>query len=58
MLFHTGLRALFPLVSEAVEKIMPVSRLRWITFGHVEADECGSMNQWLAGPQAAVASQI
>jgi flavorubredoxin len=56
LLFHTGLRALFPLISAAVETLMPLSRLRWITFGHVEADECGSMNQWLAAaPQASVA---
>ena len=53
LLFHTGLRAMFPLVSEAVARIMPVERLRWITFGHVEADECGAMNEWLAAaPQA------
>ena len=56
LLFHTGLRSLFPLVSEAVGRVMPVDRLRWITFGHVEADECGSMNQWLAvAPDAQVA---
>ena len=42
LLFHTGLRALYPLVSEAVAKVTPVDRLRWITFGHVEGDECGS----------------
>jgi flavorubredoxin len=56
LLFHTGLRALFPLVSEAVAQVMPVERLRWITFGHVEADECGAMNLWLAAsPGAQVA---
>jgi flavorubredoxin len=56
LLFHTGLRALFPLVAEAVAKVMPVERLRWITFGHVEADECGSLNDWLAAaPNAQVA---
>jgi len=56
LLFHCGMRGLFPLVSEAVARIMPVDRLRWITFGHVEADECGAMNQWLAAaPQAEVA---
>jgi flavorubredoxin len=56
LLFHTGLRALYPLVSEAVAKVTPVDRLRWITFGHVEGDECGSMNQWLAAaPSAEVA---
>lgn len=56
LLFHTGLRSLFPLVSSAVAKIIPVDRLKWITFGHVEADECGSMNSWLlASPHAQVA---
>lgn len=56
LLFHCGMRALFPAVSEAVARVMPVERLRWITFGHVEADECGSMNQWLAAaPQSQVA---
>ncbi len=55
LLFHTGPRAMFPLISGAVSKVVPVERLRWITFGHVEADECGSMNQWLA---AAPNSQV
>jgi flavorubredoxin len=48
LLFHTGPRAMFGLVSQAVGRIVPVESLRWITFGHVESDECGSMNQWLA----------
>jgi flavorubredoxin len=56
LLFHTGPRALFPLVSAAVAAVIPVERLRWITFGHFEADESGSMNQWLAAaPRAEVA---
>lgn len=56
LLFHTGPRAMFPLVSEAVARVVPVEQLRWITFGHVESDECGSMNQWLAAaPNAQVA---
>ncbi|MGD9603175.1 MAG: MBL fold metallo-hydrolase [Gammaproteobacteria bacterium] len=56
LLFHCGGRALFPLVSAAVTKVMPLTRLRWISFGHVESDECGSMNQWLAAaPHAQVA---
>ena len=56
LLFHTGLRGLFPLVSEAVARVMPLERLRWITFGHYEADECGAMNDWLAvAPQSQVA---
>jgi flavorubredoxin len=55
MLFHCGQRRLFPLVSAAVARIMPPERLRWISFGHVEADECGAMNLWLAAaPQAQV----
>ena len=52
LLFHTGPRAMFPLVSEAVARIVPVDRVRWIAFGHVEADELGSMNQWLAAAPA------
>jgi flavorubredoxin len=56
LLFHAGLRSLFPLVSAAVARVLPVPRLRWITFGHLEADECGAMNSWLAAaPQAEVA---
>ena len=56
LLFHCGMRGLFPLVSGAVAKIIPLDSLRWISFGHVEADECGSMNQWLAAaPQAQIA---
>ena len=48
LLFHTGLRQLFPLVLEAVQTVMPVAKLRHVAFSHVEADECGSLNQWLA----------
>jgi flavorubredoxin len=56
LLFHTGMRQLFPLVSEAVRRIIPVESLRWISFGHVEADECGAMNSFLAAaPHAEVA---
>ncbi len=56
LLFHTGPRALFPLVSEAIETILAVARLRWIAFGHLEADECGAMNLFLgAAPHARVA---
>ena len=59
MLFHTGGRAFFPLVSEQVATVMPVDSLRWVTFGHVESDESGSMNQWLAAaPQATVAQSV
>ncbi len=55
MLFHAGHRQMFPLISEAVGRILPVERLRWIGFGHVEADECGAMNAWLsAAPNASV----
>lgn len=56
LLFHCGMRGIFPLVSEALATRLDPKRLRWITFGHVEADECGAMNQWLAlAPQATVA---
>jgi flavorubredoxin len=48
LIFHTGPRKLFPLVREAVERVMPIETLRYVSFSHVEADECGSLNQWLA----------
>ena len=48
LLFHTGPRRMFPLVSEAIGHVMPVSNIRWIGFSHFEADECGSLNELLA----------
>jgi flavorubredoxin len=48
VLFHTGPRRLFPLVQEAVASVLPLERLRWVSFSHMEADECGSLNEWLA----------
>ena len=54
-LFHTGMRQLFPLVSEAINRLVPPSDLRWISFAHVEADENGSMNLLL---DAAPSSQV
>src|ERR1700760_2331813 len=53
LLFHTGPRRMFPLVAEAVAKVLPLERLRWVSFGHVEADECGAMNEWLAAAPSA-----
>lgn len=59
LLFHTGPRRMFPLVSDAVARVVPVDQLRWISFGHVESDECGSMNDWLrAAPQSTVAQSM
>lgn len=53
LLFHTGPRKMLPLVREAVTSVLPVERLRYIAFSHVEADECGSLNEWLAvAPQS------
>ncbi|MGD8925711.1 MAG: MBL fold metallo-hydrolase [Thioalkalispiraceae bacterium] len=54
LLYHTGPRKMFPLVREAVASILPVERLRYISFSHVEADECGSLNEWLAAAPDAV----
>jgi len=60
LLFHLGLRQLFPLVSEAIESVLPVSSLRYLAFSHFEADECGALNLLLAAaPEArAVCSEI
>jgi len=55
LLFHTGPRGFFPLISGAVSEVVPVESLRWISFGHVESDESGSMNMFLAAaPDAQV----
>jgi len=53
-IFHTGPRAMFPSVSEAIASVMPLDRLRWITFGHLEADECGAMNLFLSAARNAL----
>ncbi len=56
LLFHCGMRGLFPLISAGLKEVMPLDRLRWISFGHWEADEAGAMNDWLeAAPHAQVA---
>jgi flavorubredoxin len=53
LLFHTGLRRIFPLVREAVGRVLPIERIRYIGFSHFEADECGSLNEWLTvAPEA------
>ncbi len=56
LMFHAGLRKMFALNRGAVNRLIPTERLRWITFGHFEADECGAMNEWLAvAPKAELA---
>ena len=56
LMFHTGLRKMFPLNLDAVSRLIPPERLRWIAYGHFEADECGAMNEWLTvAPQAQAA---
>jgi flavorubredoxin len=53
LLFHTGPRKMFALVQEAMAAVMPVARLRYVGFSHFEADECGSLDLWLAAaPQS------
>lgn len=54
LLFHTGPRRMFPLVREAVGALMPVERLRYVGLSHFEADECGSLDLWLASAPEAV----
>ena len=55
-LFHTGMRQLYPLVSAAVARLIDLADLRWISFAHVEADECGAMNLFLADAPRATSS--
>jgi flavorubredoxin len=47
LLFHTGMKQMFPVLLEAVSKILPPSQIRWIGFSHFEVDECGALNDWL-----------
>lgn len=47
LLFHTGMKSLFPTVLEATRSIIDPSRIRWVGFSHFEADECGALNEWL-----------
>ena len=47
MLYHTGMKQMFPVLLEAVSKILPPSQIRWIGFSHFEVDECGALNDWL-----------
>jgi flavorubredoxin len=47
---------MFPDLSAALARVPPLERLRWISFGHYESDECGAMNEWLAAaPRAEIA---
>jgi flavorubredoxin len=48
LLYHTGLRGMFDQISSAVAKVLEPAKIRWIGFSHFEADECGSLNEWLA----------
>jgi flavorubredoxin len=60
LLFHTGMRSLFPAVRDAVGRVIDPARLRWVGFSHIEADESGALNDWLAiapGAQA-ICSQV
>ena len=54
LLFHTGMRSTFPAVSAAIATVLPIERLRHIAFSHVEADECGALNELLARAPRAV----
>jgi len=56
LMFHTGLRKMFALNRDALSRIIPPERLRWIAYGHFEADECGAMNEWLAAAPNATAA--
>ena len=60
LLFHTGMRRMFPEVREAVATLLDPATLRWISWSHFEVDECGALNEWLAvAPHAqAVCSQV
>jgi flavorubredoxin len=56
LLFHTGMKGLFPAVRDAVAKVLDPTSIRWISFSHFEADECGTLREWQElAPQATAA---
>jgi len=57
LLFHCGQKSLFPSVSAAVARVLDLKRLRWIAYSHTEADECGSLDEWLAAAPSATVMQ-
>ena len=57
LLFHTGLRKMFTLTRDALSRVLAPEKLRWIAYGHFEADECGALNEWLAAAPQAQAAQ-
>ena len=48
VLFHTGLRSMFPQVREGVSRVLDPALLRWISWSHFESDECGALHDWMA----------
>ena len=52
LLFHTGMRRMFPEVRDAVAPRHGPGDLRWISWSHFEVDECGALNEWLASHRA------
>jgi flavorubredoxin len=59
LLFETGMKALFPAVREGVAKVLDPSTIRWVSFSHFEADECGALNEWLSiAPRAQAACSL
>lgn len=47
LLHHTGPRGLFAAIRDAIETVIPVESLRYVSLSHYEADECGSLNEFL-----------
>ncbi len=59
LLFHAGLRGMFPAIKEQVAKVIDPAQLRWVSFSHFESDECGGLNEWLAlAPNAQAACSV
>ena len=60
LLFHTGAKGLFPQTLEAVKKVVDPASLSYISWSHLESDECGALNEFLGvAPKAeAVHGQI
>jgi flavorubredoxin len=58
LLFHAGLRNMFPILQEEISRLIDISKLRHIAFSHFESDECGALNRWLERAPAAEPGEI
>ena len=48
LLYHAGMRGMFPAIRDAIATVMDPADLRWVGASHFESDEVGGLNEWLS----------